>query len=340
MITHESEAASAPEPAHWKVLRMLKESRGEVIACSTLASRLEIGRAAIPEHIRTLESLGYVIESHPRDGYRLLDVPDLLIPEEIVPNLTTSWLGRPYLYFPKIGSTNEHALHLALQGAPHGCLVVADEQTRGRGRLRRPWISPPGCGLYMSVVLRTPLPVRDAHQSTLVAALALVHLLRTHYRLPAAIKWPNDVLIEHKKVAGILTEMQSDQDLTRFLVIGIGVNVNHQASTLAGPLRYPATSLAMELGNLLKRQDFLLAFLHRLEAHYERFLQEGFATALQQLEEASVLLGKTITIRSGSGEIMGKALGFTPEGALRLRTKDKKEELIWVGDVTQVEGDF
>lgn len=321
-------------------LRLLKEEEGSFCPGTVLASRLGVSRTAIWKHIRKLASLGYEIESRPKEGYRLVRTPDLLIPEEVVPYLETSWIGKPYHYFPQIGSTNDEALRLAAQGSPHGCVVVAEEQTAGRGRLRRPWISPARHGIYLSLILRTSLPIRQAPQSTLVAALSLVRVLSARYRLGAVVKWPNDVLIGGRKVTGILTEMQSDQDMIRFLVIGIGINVNHTPDELTGPLRYPATSLAIESGNPIKRQDVLLAFLHRFEQDYEQFLRKGFSAVLPDLEEASGILGKTIKVHCGEKILRGKAVGFTHEGALRLLTEQNTEETLWVGDVTQIEGNF
>jgi BirA family biotin operon repressor/biotin-[acetyl-CoA-carboxylase] ligase len=299
-----------------------------------------MSRVGIWKHIKSLQAQGYTIESHPKEGYRLIDIPDILIPEEITPHLETSWLGRAYHHFAEIGSTNDQALIMAIKGAPNGTVIVAERQTLGRGRLRREWLSPPRSGIYMSMLLTTPLPVREAPQSTQVAALALVKTLRNRYGLEAKIKWPNDILIKHRKVAGILTEMQSDQDLVKFFVIGIGINVNQSAEELAGPFRYPATSVALELGGPTRRQELLLSFLYQFETEYDRFLEGGFAAIQPEAERASAILGKTVKIHSGKEEIRGKVLGFTPEGALRLSTEGEEEMVVWVGDVTQVEGTF
>jgi BirA family biotin operon repressor/biotin-[acetyl-CoA-carboxylase] ligase len=288
--------------------------------------------------MKALQSLGYVIEADPKRGYRLTDIPDLLIPREVTPHLHTKWLAHAYEHHRQITSTNDEALSMAARGAPHGTVVVADEQTQGRGRMRRPWVSTSFSGIYMSVLLRAPLPVRDAPQSTLVAALALVKVLKAQYDLPAAIKWPNDVLINDAKVAGILTEMQSDQEFTRFIVIGIGINVNHRRDELQGPFRYPATSVAIERGAPLKRRELIVPYLHQLEKDYDRFLTTGFSALLPELEAASATIGRTITINRGDTQCKGRALGFTQEGALRLLREDGKEEVIWVGDVSLVEG--
>ena len=328
------------DQTHVQVLQLLKEKMGSCLSGTTLASRLQLSRTSVWKHIQKLRALGYEITSHPKEGYTLTALPDLLIPEEIVPHLETSWLARDYHHYRQIGSTNDEALLLAVQGAEHGTVVVAEEQTQGRGRLQRSWLSPAGCGIYLSVILRNPLPVQEAPQAAMVAALGLVKVFRESYGLQASIKWPNDVLIEGKKVAGILADMQSDQDYTRFMVIGIGINANHAKHDLAGPFRYPATSLAMELGVPVQRRDLLLNLLQRLEREYEHFLKTGFGAMLPEFERASAILGRQLQIQSGKEELSGMALGFTPEGALRLLKGDGKEEIIWVGDVLRVEGHY
>lgn len=301
-----------------------------------LASRLDISRTAVWKHIQKLSGLGYSIETHPKNGYQLTDVPDLLIPEEVVPALTTSTFGRNYHHYRQLGSTNDQAIMLAIRGAQHGSVVVAEEQTEGRGRLRRPWMSNASTGIYMSIVLRKCLPISDIQQSTLIAALSLTKTLRVHYELDSYIKWPNDVLIQDRKIAGILAEMQSDHDAAKFLIMGIGINVNHDIEQLQGPFRYPVTSLALELGKKIKRQGLLVSFLRQFETDYERLLLEGFGGFLFEFEQLSSLLGKTIDIRCRETTYSGRVLGFTPQGALRLLQEGKREKVIWVGDVTQV----
>lgn len=325
------------QSTHGQILGLLKAKQGQPVPGPELASQLGISRTAVWKHMQKLSAQGYSIQTHPKDGYQLTDVPDLLIPEEIVPALTTSAFGRTYHHFQQLGSTNDQAIMLAMQGAPHGSVIVAEEQTEGRGRFRRQWLSAKHAGIYMSIVLRECLPLNDIHQSTLVTSLSLARIFRDHYGLSSSIKWPNDILIQHRKVSGILAEMQSDNDTVRFLVMGIGINANHQFDQLEGPFRYPATSLAAELGSKIKRQDLLLALLHQLEADYERLLRQGFGSFLAEFELFSNLLGATVTIRCGTMDYAGKVLGFTPQGALRLLLHGGWEEkVIWVGDVTQV----
>jgi len=327
-------------PTHWQILELLKAKGGEPLPGPELASQLGISRTAVWKHMQKLSIQGYSIKTYPKSGYQLVDVPDLLIPEEVSPSLTTSTFGRTYHHFHQLGSTNDRAIKLAIQGAPHGSVIVAEEQTEGRGRLRRPWFSNARRGIYMSIVLRECLPIKDIQQSTLVASLSLAGILRDGYRLNSFIKWPNDILIQDRKAAGILAEMQSDHDAVQFLIMGIGINVNHRSEQLRGPFRYPATSVAIELGRKIKRQDLLVRFLHRFEADYERLLHGGFGPFLPEYEQFSNLYGKTITIRCGEVDYSGRVLGFTSQGALRLLQEGKGEKVIWVGDVTQVARNF
>lgn len=326
-----------PPQTQSEILRALRESEGEFVSGADLADKLGISRMGVWKHIQKLKSTGYEIQSHPKDGYKLMEVPDSLVHAEIVPNLKTKWLGIPYHYLQKVSSTNDHLLLLAAQKAPHGTVVVAEEQTRGRGRLRRDWLSAPNRGIYLSVLFRNPLPVQVAMQSTQVAALALVKVLRDIYGVPGLIKWPNDVLIGQKKVAGILTEMQSDQDFARLIVMGIGINANHSQDDFVAQFRYPATSIALETGFPVKRQHLLVHYLRQFEQEYEDFLSRGLSALLPQIEEFSAILGKTISVQCGEREITGKAAGFTPEGALLLLKSDGQRETIWVGDVGRVQ---
>jgi BirA family biotin operon repressor/biotin-[acetyl-CoA-carboxylase] ligase len=324
--------------AQSEILRILKENEGGFVSGVILARKLAISRPGVWKHIRKLKEMGYDIESLSGQGYKLVNAPDSLVHEEIVPNLKTKWLGHSYHHLATVGSTNDYALRLAADGAPHGTLVVAEKQTEGRGRLRRKWISFPGRGIYLSMLLRNPLPVDVASQSTYVGSLALVKMLREEFKIPASIKWPNDVLINGRKVAGILTEMQSEQDLSRFIVMGIGINVNNSREEMEGPFRYPATSIAIELGLEVKRQKVLLQFISQFEEEYDRFEQQGISVLIPEMEMHSAVLGKVVNVACGDREIVGKALGFTPEGALLLLREDGIQETVWAGDVLWVEG--
>ena len=323
---------------HLEILRMLRDSEGSFVSGVTLAEKVGISRPGVWKHINRLKQMGYEIQSRSRRGYMLVDVPDSLAHGEIVPNLNTRWLAHTYHYLNTLGSTNDYALILAAEGAPHGTVVIAEEQTKGRGRLKREWMSCANRGIYLSILLRDLLPIRIAPQTSYIGSLALVKTLREEFGIAASIKWPNDVLINGRKVAGILTETQSDQDFTRFTVVGIGINVNHSRQEMAGPFRYPATSIAIETGFAVKRQKVLLEFIGRFEREYERFLEKGLSALLPEIEQYSEMMGKTITVVYGNREMVGKACGISAEGALLLLRDDGTQEPVWAGDIVRIEG--
>lgn len=327
------------------ILAELKKRQGEAVSGEELAASLGISRTAVWKHIRTLRSRGYLIASVPKKGYRLTGLSRSLRPEEVTPLLRTRWLGRTYDYHESVGSTNDRAMDLARRGAPHGTTVVAEEQTAGRGRLRRPWHSPKGLGLYVSMILRPELPPRCGPESTLVTALALARCFRKHWALDARIKWPNDVLISGRKVAGILTEMQCDPDRIEFLVVGVGINVWHREEDLPAEALYPATSLALErervLGGVQETRDFsrsrvLAAFLNTMEELYGIYVEKGLSSFGDDLKTLSAVLGHSVCIRVAERTLEGIARDLTDRGGLVLETPDGRMETVWVGDILQL----
>lgn len=326
------------------VLAELKRRSHETVSGNELAAALGISRTAVWKHIRTLQSRGYQIESRAKKGYRLKAWSHSLRPEEVIPLLRTRCFGRTYEYHETIGSTNDRAMDLARSGAPHGTAVVAEEQTAGRGRLRRPWVSPKGLGLYVSVILRPDLPPRHGPETTLVASLALVRSLRDLYTLDARIKWPNDILISGKKVAGILTEMHSDPDRIQFVVVGVGVNVLHGTEDLPADTLYPATSLALEREKLVaetsreepwpwSRPHVLAGFLKTWEELDEIYMARGLEALRADLIEVSAVLGKAVRVQVSEGIVEGVARDLTDRGALVLDMEDGRQETVWVGDI-------
>lgn len=258
-----------------------------------------------------------------------------LTAQVLEPLLRTRWLGRVLHVHEVLPSTNESAFLLAQQGAPHGTVVLAEQQTAGRGRRGRSWVSPPGLNLYFSAVLRPELPPTRAPELTLVAAVALAESLR-EAGAPAAIKWPNDVQLEGRKVAGILTELSASSEHVHFIVLGMGVNVN------AGPEHFPpelaalATSLAQALGRPVPRAAFAAALWERLEAWLERHQAGGFEPVLARWRQLSSTLGQPVRVRTDRQELVGVAEGVDASGALLLRTAGGTLERVLAGDVEQL----
>jgi BirA family biotin operon repressor/biotin-[acetyl-CoA-carboxylase] ligase len=269
-----------------------------------------------------------------------------LSPASIAAALTTRRLGRPALYFPRIGSTNDVAHERATAGAAEGLLVLADEQTAGRGRLDRRWWAPQGSSLLMSLLLRPPLPPGRAGQLTMCLGLGAVEGIEAVTGLRPALKWPNDLLLDDRKLGGMLTELRLDGDRLTYAVLGLGVNVNVTfpsiaASTLASTstsaamppeLAETAISLSMALGREVDRLALLAAILAQCEAWYDRLLggespHEAWAARLETL-------GQRVTVTTSTGALVGLAVGVTPEGALLVRDDTARQHVIWSGDVT------
>ncbi len=326
-----------------RILRLLMEHRDRPLSGEELGRSLGISRTAVWKHIHKLRASGYAVESLGKRGYRLKGKPDSLRHEEVFPFLETSWIGKVYEHHDRLGSTNDRAFQLAREGAPAGTVVVAEEQWAGRGRLQREWRSARKKGIYVSLVLRPELPPRHGPETTLLAALALVRCLRKRWELDALIKWPNDVLIQGKKVAGILTEMQSDPDRIKHLVVGVGINVHHGPEDLGSDLLYPATSLGMELRKKqegerapLTRGRVLAGFLNEMEGIYEKYLKEGFPVFIPDFRSFSAVLGRHILLQVGKERIEGKAVDFSAEGALLVKDREGRLHSCWVGDITRL----
>ncbi|MGI6129367.1 MAG: biotin--[acetyl-CoA-carboxylase] ligase, partial [bacterium] len=264
-------------------------------------------------------------------GYRLIKRPDKLLPTEVRTGLTTKRLGQVVHYFSQTGSTNDVARELAQMGAEEGTLVLAEEQVSGRGRRGRPWLSPVGDGIFASIILRPQLLPAQATLLTLTAAVAAAEAIRKLTNLPVGIKWPNDLLLNECKVAGILTEMSAEIDTIFHVIVGIGINVNNDS--FPPELCHIATSLAKEKGQAVSRRDLLQFFLQRFEQWYD-LLPAGREEILTRWRELSVTLGRQVTIYSPQATLRGQALDIDQEGALLLLTDDGHEERILSGDVS------
>ena len=315
------------------VLKMLREDSGGYLSGEELSRRLAVSRTAIWKHIRSLKHEGYEIEAHPRLGYRLCSAPDFLLPEEIRSKLTTRILGREIRYLAATGSTNIEARRLAADGCPEGQIVVAEEQTGGRGRLSRGWFSPRGKGIWLSVVLRPAFSPQEAPKCTLMAAVALQTAIRRSTGLVCGIKWPNDILYGGKKVVGILTEMTAEIDAINFVIIGMGINVNIDAGEFPPEIRDTATSLALIAGHPFSRRELITAVLEELETVYQAALAGGFSPILDQWRERSATLGQQVDVVGPDRQFSGLAIDIDNDGALLVQTAAGVEKVI-AGDVS------
>ena len=296
-----------------------------------------MSRAAVWKHVERLRALGYRIEAERTRGYRLAGAPDRLLPMEIERLLGTQRLGRTIVYFPETDSTNVQAARLARAGAPEGTLVVAERQTRGRGRLGRSWVSPAHVNLYASFVLRPNLAPADAPQIGLAAAVAVARALAPLAPGKVTIKWPNDCLLDGHKVAGILTEMDAEVDRVRWVVLGIGVNLNATARAFPPELRATATSVRLATGREVDRVAFTAALCGALEAVYDRLLHEGFGGLVAEWDAYSCLTGRVVTVECAGQRTEGRVRGVDACGRLVLEGPRGTERIV-AGDVTLVGG--
>lgn len=303
-----------------------------------LAERLGVSRTAVWKHIESLRSLGYQIDARPREGYLLVNVPDLLLPWEIRQRAQTRLLGTSMFHYESLQSTNETARELALQGSPEGTVVVAEEQVRGKGRMGRSWLSPRSQGIWMSVILRPRLHPAQAPGVTSVAAVAVARSVEEQTGLKSEIKWPNDILVNGRKVVGILTELVGEDDQVQFVILGIGVNVNIQRDSFPKDLRDKATSLGLEAGRKIDRIELAAAILKHLELEYQSFLREGLKPTIARWKTFWRHRGNTVEVRYLDRVVRGVALDVEDDGALLLELPGGERERVRAGEVFPREG--
>lgn len=312
------------------ILQYLKES-GDYISGEDISRRLGISRSAVWKNINSLREAGYEIESVTNRGYRILNSGDALTPTEISNGLSTEVFGKNVLVFAEIDSTNEEAKRQAQQGAPHGSVFVAEHQNGGKGRLGRPWNSPPKSGLWFTLLLRPDAAPAQVSNLTLLAGLAVSRAIHALTGCDAKIKWPNDIVIGSKKVCGILTEMTAEIDRVHFAVVGIGTNVNDEG--FADDLQIKATSLRMETGAKVSRVRLLQEILKEFEALYNDYFEKGSKEWLAEYKANCVSLNRTVSATRGQKKILGTAVGITDGGELVVQTQDGQRIEINSGEV-------
>lgn len=305
-----------------ELIAVLLQNQTQFLSGEEISQKVGVSRTAIWKHIEELRNQGYEIEAKPRSGYRLIHRPDRVAPEELTPHLETKQFGREIRYQFQTTSTQVLAHQWAKEGAVEGALVLAEKQESGRGRLGRSWYSPPYTGIWMSLILRPKIPLAHAPHMTLLASVGVTKAIRRVTGLPVQIKWPNDLLINGKKVCGILCELRGEQDQIHYLVTGIGINVNTKETDLPPELKPIATSLAIELGSPIHRASLIAVILEELELIYTRYLAEGFPVVRTEWEQAAGMLGQMVKAHTSQGELTGKALSLNENGALLMQTEN------------------
>lgn len=317
-----------------KILSMLKEKENEFVSGQKISEVFGVSRAAIWKYINKLKEDGYVIESLSRNGYKLVSSPDLLITQEIEKYLDTKYIGRNIVHFPSLNSTNTKAKELASTDIANGTVVISEEQTSGRGRFGRQWISPKFKGIWMSIILKPDMDPTNASNITLIGAAAVTEAL-AELGVEAKIKWPNDIILNNKKLGGILTEMSSELNLINYIIIGIGINVNISSEDFSKELEEIATSLKIQTGEELSRKELLANILGHFERLYEEYINENnLNSTLEVCKKSSILLGKEIQLYCKGVLVTAKAVDIDEEGLLIIEHKDGRIEKIISGEVS------
>jgi BirA family biotin operon repressor/biotin-[acetyl-CoA-carboxylase] ligase len=317
-----------------KILAALR-AHPEGVSGAHLSRQLRLTRAAIWARIEELRRLGYDIEASPHQGYRLLGAPDRLHADDLLARLGgTRVIGRDIRVFEQTTSTNDIAEKLARDGVAEGVVVFAESQTRGRGRLGRKWLSPARKGLWFSVLLRPPLRPQETTQLTVAAATALWRAVHAQTGLHPEIKWPNDLLARGRKFAGILTELSAELDRVKYVILGIGVDVNLDAADFPAELRRLSTSLKIECRRAVDRPELAVALLRELDRDYARICRGEFAAVADEWAAHCTTLGRQVTIQTGERRVRGRAEALGEDGALLVRTEHGLLERVIGGDVT------
>ncbi|MCI7061473.1 MAG: biotin--[acetyl-CoA-carboxylase] ligase [Lachnospiraceae bacterium] len=317
-----------------EILRMLREAGDDYISGQILCEKLGVSRQAVWKNISQLKEAGYQIESQPKKGYHLAGSADRLVGADIESRLEKDGLCQKVECLEKVDSTNTRAKQLAELGEPEGTLVVAEEQTAGKGRRGRGWASEPGIGIWMSLILRPELKPQQAASVTLVAAMAVASGIRECCHLETGIKWPNDVVVNGKKVCGILTETSSEPDYIHYVVPGIGINAN--TGEFPKELSDKATSIYLETGKKTNRNALIAEVMNAFSLYYGRYLQTGDLSLLQdEYNEMLVNRDREVLVLYGMAEEAdpdkcqrGIAKGITPAGALIVETEEGMKQVV------------
>jgi BirA family biotin operon repressor/biotin-[acetyl-CoA-carboxylase] ligase len=321
---------------HQKAATILHLFRSEdgYVSGEHLSKKLGVSRTAVWKHISALRADGYCIEAVPSRGYRLVSSPDCIDPNDVQAMLSGTKIGARLEFLKTTISTNADAFHLAESGAAEGTVVLADCQTGGKGRRGRVWASPAGANLYCSIVLRPDIMPHEAPQLTFLSTVAVARTIERTTELTPEIKWPNDLLVSGKKVAGLLNEMSAETDGINFVILGIGVNLNMTADQFPGDLRYPATSLFLETGIPVDRSRFAGIMLRELDLLYTDFLDHGFGPVREEWQHRCNANGRLVRVSDSGTECTGGTCrGIDLDGALLLQSEDGAIHRITCGDV-------
>lgn len=315
-----------------EILHILRNQPGYVSG-QELCRQFGVSRTAVWKAINQLKEEGYEIEAVTNKGYRIVACPDVISAEEVKSLLDTCWAGQEIAYYSLIDSTNNKAKKLAEEGAAHGTLVIADEQNGGRGRRGRSWETPPKSSIAMTLIVRPDLPPEKASMLTLVMGMAVASACRSLLDLPAGIKWPNDVVLDGKKICGILTEMSAEMDGIHYLVIGTGINVN--MNEFPEQIRQTATSLSLEAGHPVNRAEVICRCMKYFEQYYEMFMERQDLSALREAYNGMLVnMDREVRVLEPGNTYSGISRGINDRGELLVEKEDHTVERVFAGEVS------
>lgn len=318
-----------------RIITILEQHADQFVSGEQLSEMLQCSRTAIWKHIQSLKEAGYEFEAVSRKGYRLLRQPDRLSAVKLMTGMRSHVMGRSLKLYNEVDSTQIIAQQLAQEGASEGTLVLAEQQNAGRGRMGKHWHSPKGKGVWMSLVLRPTVPIHFTPQLTLLTAVAVCRAIRKTTAVPAAIKWPNDILIEGRKVCGILLESFAEDERLRYVIAGIGISANLEQEDYPDPLKPIATSLLLASGRKVDRTELIAAVMEEFECLYELYHENGFDPIRSAWEALTITLGGTVRANTSKGSIEGTAMAIDELGALQIQKADGETVKLYSADIQQ-----
>jgi BirA family biotin operon repressor/biotin-[acetyl-CoA-carboxylase] ligase len=326
-----------------QILKELKKKLNEFVSGEELSNKLNVSRTAIWKNIKSLQAEGYEIDSSTKKGYSLLSVGDILNKYEIAEGLKTSNIGKDIIYLATVDSTNDYAKKIAAENEKEGAVIIAGDQTKGRGRLGRHWSSGEHKGVWMSVILKPDIPSERIQIITLAAAVAVVKTIKNLYGIETGIKWPNDIILDGKKVCGILTEMNCEADRINYIVVGIGLNVCMEKADFPKGYREKATSLLIysnknkdkhKLMQKFARSEIIKRILVELEDAYIKLNKNEIAGIIKEWKNFSVTLGREVKVISRNSEFSCIAKDISEDGKLVVECPNGSVKYISSGEVS------
>lgn len=321
-----------------QILKKFYAKKDEYVSNDQLISEAGISDTQLKDEILSLKKEGYIIDSSPERGYRLIKTPNRLLPYEIQLDLTTNFIGQEIHHYSEVDSTNEVAKELAEKGAAEGTIIIAESQRSGKGRRGKKWLSPSG-GVWMTIILRPDIPLSQAPLLTLVTGVAVAKTLAKDCGLDVGIKWPNDILIGEKKVCGILTEVSASGKKLDYVVVGIGIDLNVDVEAFPPKLREGATSLKRELDKEIQGVELVQDFLVNFETLYKDFTNGKFTEILNQWRRLSKTIGSYVEVHQKGRIVRGEAVGISKEGILILEMDDGRLHKVISGECIHFKGD-